>query len=232
MSQIKSASNHYLSLSGKAYFERNTALKFEFGRVIQAEYFLPYTSDDKVLLDFGCADGLFLRLLPAKERIGIEVNPAAREKCKLLSERDNITIEIHDAFRTVPDNRIDVLISNHTIEHVLTPYETFLEIRRVLNISGCLIIVVPFDDWRQTNHRCWKRNDPDNHLYTWSPLNLGNLLTEAGFKVVKTEVHSRAWSPKFFWFNRFFGRKSFDMACYFLSLLKNRREILCVALPS
>jgi len=224
----QSVSKHYLSESGRQYYNKFTS-GYELGRRVQAQYFLPNTDSGKVVLDFGCSDGLFLRQMPAKEHIGVEVNPTAREKCNKLSRIEGIPIDLHESLKTIESNRVDVVISNHALEHVLNPYETLVEIHRVLIPKGHFVIVVPFDDWRSQDHRKWKNGDHDNHLYTWSPLNIGNLITEAGFSVLKTKLCTRAWSPKIFWIHRFFGVKIFDIACWFLSLLKNRREILCVA---
>ena len=208
MQKLKAVSNHYLSERGYQYF--NFFSGQEFGRAIQAEYFLPYTANDKVLLDFGCADGLFLRHLPAEERIGIEVNPAAKEKCEELSKTTNIAVELHEALRTVENERVDIAVSNHALEHVLNPYETLVEMHRVLKPNGHLVFVVPFDDWRSKGHSAYNKDDHDNHLYTWSPLNLGNIVTEAGFTILKTKLFTRAWSPKIFWVHRLLGRNIFD----------------------
>lgn len=231
MSKATSVSEHYLSEAGEKYYNRynRDIADYKFGRIIQSEYFRPYADKEKVLLDFGCSDGLFLRHLSAKERIGVEVNPTAREKCKDLSEEENIPVELHESLQTINENRADVVISNHALEHVLNPYEILQEIHRILKPNGVFVVCVPFDDWRSQSHDKWRKNNPDNHLYTWSPLNLGNLLTEAGFSVLKTKLCTKAWSPKIFWIHKLFGKKVFDMACRLLSFVKNRREILCVA---
>jgi SAM-dependent methyltransferase len=228
MQNAKSVSDHYLSKSGRQYYYRYTP-RLELGRIVQTEYFMPYADKNKIILDFGCSDGLFLRHLPAKERIGVEVNHTASEKCKELSEKEGIAVELHTSLKTIQANRVDVAISNHALEHVLNPYETLLEMYRCLKPKGRFIVVLPFDDWRSKGHSRWKGGGHDNHLYTWTPLNLGNLVSEAGFSVIKTELHTRAWSSKIFWIYRLFGKRSFNKACWLLSLFKNRREVLCVS---
>lgn len=203
-----------------------------FGRVYQSQYFRPFCNNDLVLLDFGSADGLFLRKLPALKRIGVEPNPVAREQCRQLCENESCPIELHERFATVKSNTVDIVISNHSLEHVPNPIENIEHIKRVFKQGGIFLIVVPFDDWRNKRHRKWVPGDKDNHLYTWSPMNLGNLLTEAGLEVEFSCIYSNAWSPKFFWVYHLMGKRFFRFVCYFFSRFKNRREVFCKAKKS
>lgn len=75
----------------------------------------------------------------------------------------------------------------------------------------------------------WAAGDRQNHLYTWNPLNIGNLLTEAGFDVQSSRMLSTAWSPKLFWVRRWFGDRAFSIACRMFARLRQRREVLTVA---
>lgn len=227
MTKAGGASEHYLGERGREYAKGFDAL--ELGRIYQTHYFRNHCTENRVLLDFGCADGLFLRSLPARARIGVEANPAVRKQCIELSRQASRPIELHENLSTVTNESVDVVISNHSLEHVLNPLHEIREVERVLKPAGLLLIVVPFDDWRSKRHRTWSTGDPDHHLFTWSPLNLGNLVSEAGLKVQHCSVHTAAWSPKFFWIHRFFGVCMFALACYLFGLLTNRREVFCRA---
>jgi SAM-dependent methyltransferase len=223
-------SAHYLGERGKRYLAGFDGARF--GRLYQTHYFQPYCADDLVLLDFGCADGLFLRHLPARARIGVEANPAARQECRDLCEKSSCAIELHESLATVASESVDVAISNHCLEHVLDPLKDIEHIRRALKPGGIFLLVVPFDDWRSKAHRSWSPGDPNNHLFTWSPLNLGNLLTEAGLSVEFSTIHTGAWSRRFFWIDRVLGRPCFELACYLLGRLQNRREVFCKAVKT
>lgn len=170
-----------------------------------------------------------LRQLPAAIRIGVEVNPECHRHIEKMNERLNSPIIVYDRIDQVADQSVDVVISNHCLEHVPCPLHSLQEVRRVLVKGGRLALVVPFDDWRAPDNRKWTPEDQDNHLYTWSPQNLGNLLVEAGFHVDKVELHSFAWSPKIFWVYKRLGNAAFRMACRILSIARQRREILCIA---
>ncbi len=170
-----------------------------------------------------------LRELPSKSRSGVEVNPAAINSIHSFNETAELPIILHETLNDAPTASADVVISNHCLEHVPDPLTALREIGRILDISGTMILVVPFDDWRSPVNLKWEPGNPDNHLFTWTPLNLGNLVTEAGFNVQKVELQTFAWSPKLFWVHSILGESVFRMACRAFSKIKNRREVLCVA---
>ncbi len=82
MSDRDTVSCHYLDTKGQAYYAGRFDNRMEFGRLFQARYFRPYCHEGRDLLDFGCATGLSFRLLPARRRIGVEVNPYCIQACR------------------------------------------------------------------------------------------------------------------------------------------------------
>lgn len=182
---------------------------------MQARVFAPYCRSDLDLLDFGCSDGLMLRELPARRRVGVEINPVARAACSGLDA-------LYEALPAVPDASVDVAISNHALEHVPHPLATLGELHRVLRPGGTLVLVTPLEN----PSRKWRPQDRDQHLYTWAPLNMGNLLTEAGFTVQSVSLRWACWHPRMFW-TRSLGL--FDLASWALGHLLSRREVLAVA---
>lgn len=219
----------YQGETGRQYFDAKFDGRMDIGRRFQADYFVPYVSSTDAILDFGCGDGTALRILPASRKIGVEVNPACHAKIAALNFQESVPIEVHDDLHRLPDEMVDIAISNHCLEHVPSPLESLRELHRVLRSKGKLIIVVPFDDWRIRGHLDWRPGNADNHLFTWAPLNLGNLVSIAGFRVERVSLQSQAWSPRFFFVQRYFGKWAFCQASRFYSWLTNRREILCIA---
>ncbi|MBA7622423.1 hypothetical protein ES703_29800 [subsurface metagenome] len=229
MNEQDTVSTHYLDAKGEAYCAGRFDRRMEFGREFQTRYFRSFCGEDKDLLDFGCATGLFLRALPARQRIGVEVNPHCLRACRELSEQLGIAIKLHEALDTVGDECVDVVISNHVLEHVLNPMRELKHMHRVLRPGGHLVLVTPFDDFRSPKNRCYDPEDKDHHFFTWSPLNLGNLISEAGFQVDDCRICTTAWSPKIFWVKKCLGMTAFKLACVLLSVLKQRREVFCSA---
>ena len=81
---------------------------FKFGRYFDS-------TDD--ILDFGCGGGYLLdNITTSGKKIGIEINPAARR------EAERKGIECYPDFTQIEDNSMDVIISNHALEHVSDPW--------------------------------------------------------------------------------------------------------------
>jgi SAM-dependent methyltransferase len=227
--ELKNVSKHYLGTRGQTYFQKGFGPKKHDGRLLQTEYFHPFCGDDLVVLDFDCADGLFLRNLPAKRRIGVEANAEARGRCLEAPCQEGCSIEIYATLEEVEGTSVDVLISNHCLEHVPNPFGALLEIRKVLKSGGRLVIMLPFDDWRNPQYREWRPMDPDNHLYTWSPMNIGNLLMDAGFVVDWAKLITSAWSPKFMSLRNFLPLPVFESICRVFAIIRHRRQVFCLA---
>lgn len=215
-------SAHYLGERGKRYassVQRDRAL----AGVLNREKFAEFVSPSDTVLDFGCSSGELLLSLEAAERIGVEVNPATR------AEAVRVGLGVFDSLHSVADQTVDVAISNHVLEHVLSPYGALRDLRRVLRPSGRLVLCVPADDWR--NARQWRSGDANHHVFTWTPLTLGNLLNEAGFDPVFVRMRQRAWPPNYKLLHRL-PRPLWDAACFAWAIARRRREILALAEPT
>jgi SAM-dependent methyltransferase len=222
-------SRHYRGQEGDEYASGRFDQRTEFGRRYQSRFFAPFCNQHVVLVDLGCGDGALLSCLPAARRIGIEVNPTCIHQLQQRNAALDVPIEVVPAAAELPACSADVVISNHCLEHLPDPFASLTELRRVLKPRGRLVLVTPFDDWRSPRHHRWDPGDKDHHLYTWSPLNLGNLLEEAGFEVETARISSFAWSPRIFWIHHSLGERAFRLAGRLLSRLRQRREVHCVA---
>jgi SAM-dependent methyltransferase len=227
--EFRNVSAHYLGTRGRTYFRNGFGSDKHDGRLLQAEYFRPFCSDALVVLDFGCADGLFLRNLPAKRRIGVEANAEALDCCQEICRQEGCSIELYPTLEEVDEASVDVLISNHCLEHVPNPFGALLRMLEVLKPGGLLVLMLPFDDWRDQTSREWRPGDRDNHLYTWSPKNIGNLLKDAGFVVDSAKLITSAWSPKFMRFRRFLPPTIFSSICQAFAIIRHRRQVFCLA---
>lgn len=183
--------------------------------------FSPYVYPDASVVDFGCGTGWLLHLLPAQSKLGIEPNPGAREIAASLG------VQTVASPSEVADGHADVVISNHALEHSLSPYDELCELLRILRPGGRLVLGLPIDDWRA--QRRADRTDPNHHLYTWTPLLLDNLLGEAGFRV--DEVRAFTYLQPYYnhlLFDRL-PRPAFDALARAFGALKRYHQLFAVA---
>ena len=142
--------------------------------------------------------------------MGVEINKSAADTAK------NNGIEVFRSVAEVPDDYVDVIISNNALEHTLQPLEELKSLYRKLQVGGKIVFVVPCESIGYT----YKPNDINNHLYSWSPMCLGNLFTEAGFSVIESKPYIHKWPRiKYIWpamykfIAKVGGRRLFEIAC-------------------
>ena len=209
------SSLHYSGDSGAKYLAWQDTLGEVNGK-INAKKFKNYDLSDCVVLDFGSGTGNLLNSIVAKKKIAVEINQDAHE---LIAKRG---ITAYSNIEVIPSATIDVVISNHALEHVPFPIQALREIKRTLKPGGLLLLVVPIDDWR--NQKRYDSNDINHHLNTWTPLLLGNSLKEAGFAVEKhsIELINHAWFPGY---HKLYRLPGFDFACFIYAIVRRRRQL-------
>jgi SAM-dependent methyltransferase len=208
------------------HYERGSGYWDGYSRGIQETAFLnapiyaPYIQPDDVVLDFGCGSGAMLQLLPGSTKIGIEPGPEAADHARSLG------LTVHETLVDVATGSVDVVVSNHALEHTLRPLDELKELHRVLRPGGRIVLSVPINDWR--NERAPRVDDPDYHLYTWTPRLLGNLFQEAGFSVESARVVTHGWRHGF---GRIKERSEllYNVASFLFAIMFRRRQIRVVA---
>jgi SAM-dependent methyltransferase len=183
----------------KDYFKYQKKIG-EFGAKINKYKVQKYVKPSDIVLDFGCGGGYLLAELNAAKKIGIEVNPFA------IKEANKKGISVYQDIKNVKNASVDIIISHHVLEHIKNPLETLKKLRTKLKKGGKAVFIVPHEV-----KMSYKANDINQHLYTWSPMNLGNIFTEAGFKVQKVEWIRSQWPPYFFYIHKLTGDKLFNI---------------------
>ena len=203
-----------------AYFGWQTSVG-AVGAVLNQRKFLPWIRGNQTVLDFGCGNGALLAALPGAEKIGVEVGREARVAAASKG------LSVVERTAEVPDASVDVVISNHALEHVERPLDELRELRRVLRPGGVAVFVVPINDWR--SDRAFDPSDPNHHLYTWTPQLFGNLLTDAGFEVASSKVMTHARRRRFLALHNQMPAWVYDLAAWALALVTRSRQIHAVA---
>ena len=192
-----------------------------FGGWAELSKFAPYLRDEDAVLDFGCGGGYLLHNLKNATKAGLEINPEARKVCAQLG----LTVYAEKA--EIPDAHFDVIISNHALEHCARPFDEILELKGKLKPGGRMIFFVPCESSRTG----YNPNDPNHHLYTWSPMNLGNLFAEAGLEILSAGPFNHRWPPRYETIARLFGRRGFEFCCRIYGLYQRNviSQTYCVA---
>jgi len=69
----------------------------------------------------------------------------------------------------------------------------------------------------------------NHHLYTWTPLLFGNLLTDAGFAVESCRVYTHAWKRKSLLLHGRVLEPLYNLAAWMLAVGLRSRQIHAVA---
>jgi len=174
---------------GKEYFDWQKNIGSIGGKLNKFKFEKEVKETD-VLMDFGCGGGYLLDSFNNSKKIGFEINRTAWDEIRKKG------IEVYDDFHDISDNSIDCIISNHAIEHVPLPLNTFKSLYAKLRPGGKMVIVVPLEQPSEAGFY-YKEGDINQHLHTWCPMTFGNLATLSGFKVISCNVFQHQWPPDF-----------------------------------
>lgn len=174
----------------------------EFGGIANLFKFKKFIRPSDAILDFGCGGGFLLKNLNAKSKQGVEINPFARNYCK-----NELKIECFESIDEINENSIDVIISNHALEHTTNPYKIILNLYTKLKKGGIIVFVVPLDHYKFK----YDENDVNKHLFSFSPMNLGNIFSACGFKIKETGTIFHKWPPFYYLIKQIFGWNFFHL---------------------
>lgn len=145
-------------------------------------------------LEVGSSTGILLFLLKQKgwEVRGIE---PSRTAANLAKKRGIPTVALPFEKATLVGKKYDVVIFNHTLEHMHNPLTVLKKARSLLSRGGILFIDVP--NFASLAARVagvsWKYILPNEHQWHFTPSSLFNLLKRTGFVPVWWEAHSGIW---------------------------------------
>ena len=182
--------SHYTGKEGAEYFLHREGLRAPAVQQRQSAAFARHIVPDWTVLDFGCGTGDILAGLPCRIKIGVEINePSVRR-----ANEHGITV--HGSLEPIAAGSVDAVIANHSIEHVPDPTGTLNAFHRVLKAGGLLLIVVPAENPYAAQFRAW-HEEMNRHLFSWTPLSLGNLVRSCGFRVDYAEITTPARAGRY-----------------------------------
>jgi|GEM_PF-1157421 len=104
-------------------------------------------SGDKKILDAGCGEGYFCRILAQREYrnvFGIDSSPTLIQAAKELEQKQKLGVNYDKQdFRDTdfPDSFFDVVVSYQTIHEIPNPQKALKEFSRILKVGGRLVLL-------------------------------------------------------------------------------------------
>ncbi|MBI3485823.1 class I SAM-dependent methyltransferase [Candidatus Daviesbacteria bacterium] len=145
------------------------------------------------VLDVGSSTGLMLKLFKDKgfNVLGVEIS----NKAAALSKNRGIDV-ITIPFEEIQfKKKFDVILFNHTLEHLKDPFLAINKASRLLNKDGLLYIDLP--NFGSLSASLKRKNWPylllEEHLWHFSLQSLEILLRKNGLKIIFTERASGIW---------------------------------------
>lgn len=179
MTTPKSAMMNYTSELGSSYLTRRAGAASDHVQALRASLFIDLPAPNAAVLDFGCGTGGVLEKLNCGHRIGVEIGESAAAIAKTRG------IEVHKDLTEIPNHSVDAIISFHALEHVEDPVAILRELLRVAKPNASVRLIVPGENPLDRRQAEWRPNR-DMHLFTWTPLNFGNLAKISGFNDIQT----------------------------------------------
>jgi len=148
--------------------------------------FEEYVKPEFNVLDFGCGGGFMISSLNCAQRMGVEINPTARKS----AESKGVTT--FETSADVPDGWADLIISDNALEHTHHPLDELKNLLPKLKKTGTAVFIVPCESLNMP----YDEEDINQHLYSWSPLCIGNLFKLAGYNVISSDPFHHKWPRK------------------------------------
>ncbi|QQG43455.1 MAG: class I SAM-dependent methyltransferase [Candidatus Daviesbacteria bacterium] len=139
------------------------------------------------VLEIGCSIGVMLQLLQDRgfTVYGVEMSAGAAK----IAAGKGLKV-IVDKFENIKfKDNFDIIILNHTLEHLENPRRIIKKCFSLLNKGGIIYIDVPnFGSWsaRKQGYR-WSLLLPEEHLWHFTYFSLEILLREFKFKIIYSE---------------------------------------------
>ena len=142
--------------------------------------------DNKKVCEIGAFDGLLLNIFKNNkcEVQGYELNDRAREYAK-----NKYNIYLKQNF--LEDNqKYDIIILSHVIEHFKEPKEILLKIKSMLNENGFIYIEVPNSPLKnQCPYETFIKYLTSPHTVNFNIDNLKTFIENGGFKIIKYQYY-------------------------------------------
>lgn len=142
----------------------------------------------KTVLDIGCSNGIFLDLYKDSETWGVEPSKNAKK----ANAKNHRIINTYFEKAKLPESYFDLVIMNHTLEHVKDAGLILHKIHKILKKGGILFIDVPNAGGLGSRilGDKWPYKLSEEHTYQFTKESLSKKLLDSKFKMLHWESRS------------------------------------------
>lgn len=145
------------------------------------------------VLEVGCSTGILLSLFKDEgwKVKGVEIS----ETAALAAKHRGIDVTVEPFQRLKLEEKFDLIIFNHTLEHLQYPKKVLEKARSMLNKNGLIYIDLPNYGGASANilGLKWPLLLPEEHRWHFTSKALKLLLKGLGFKILFIEKASGVW---------------------------------------
>ena len=169
-------------------------------------------SNIKSILDIGCSQGDFLKLVKEQtgaETWGIEVVTEIAEEA--INKIDHVLVgKIEELINSIPNGYFDCISFNDVLEHLIEPIDVLKMMRFKLSENGIIIASIPnvryffnlrdlliYKDWHYTDSGILD----STHIRFFTQKSMKRLFEEAGYIIIRQKGINKINSWKFKLFN-------------------------------
>lgn len=145
------------------------------------------------VLEVGCSTGLMLSIFKKSGFTvkGVEISKKAAE----IAKNRNLEIIVIPFEKIRFNEKFDLIVLNHTLEHLEDPLKVLEKARSLLTPKGYLMIDLPnFDSpVAKMLKKHWQHLLPDEHLWHFTPKSYELIFKKLNFKIMKIKKVSGIW---------------------------------------
>jgi SAM-dependent methyltransferase len=174
------------------------------------------------VFDYGCGIGHNIFGLPHGS--GYDVSSVARKCCQQRG------IPVYENMGDVPKGTWDIVLCSHMLEHLERPLDHLLLIKTLLKKTGTLVLILPREPHSKANVH--KQKDIHQHLYSWNLRSISNLLTRAGYVVIRSDTKYVLGYRVLLFLERWFGYRIYYRALAALGFVWRCGHLVLHAVPA
>ena len=152
------------------------------------------------VLEIGSGHGFFLEIMKTNgfDIIGYDISKEKRKYSKKVTDVPVYDININEKIPS--DNKFDIVVLFHTLEHITDPITLLKNIKKLLKPKGKILIEVPnSDDFHLKLNKFYKEFYWERaHIHYFNPKILKNVIQKSSFKNIRIVGVQRYGIENFF----------------------------------